>query len=466
MRRRILPYTLVVIGIAIIIGAFVATALIRAADRTVPAMSERPDVPVVVSEAGMLESVDPEVTIRVVAEADEPVVLAVGRTEDVEAWLGETAHARITGFTSWEELTVDIVDGDTAAEEPTSDEEDATDEDGAEETAAADPAGSDLWVVERTGTGSVELDWTASSGRWSLIAATDGAAPAPIVEMQWERETPTPWRTPLVVAGLIVAIIGGALLVLEQLAVREQRRRDEEVARRELGWDDLTVAGNELSVSQHDVESGLAPSAPVWTLPGDSGTDSDDGDRENASESGALGGARTPEDDSTADETRSDAADPQDAESAGSSESAVRRRPSRRELREQDQANRSRRFGRRRDLRADAEDAGSDPGAPDPGAADAVDAESGLLPDPASQGGSGRDAADDDHERFAGPAGRRVPADDAADEVVDEVVDAESRTAPGVEEPGQDGAETAPSWRAVWGFGDVTPTREGEEGRS
>ncbi|WP_043503468.1 hypothetical protein [Georgenia sp. SUBG003] len=120
------------------------------------------------------------------------MVLAVGRTADVDAWVGTAAHTRITGLESWEQLEVGDVAAGDAGEEPT---EGATEEP-SEPAALPDPAGSDLWVVQQAGTGSAELDWADRDGRWSLLAATDGTAPAPEVSMTWDVEVRTPWLVP------------------------------------------------------------------------------------------------------------------------------------------------------------------------------------------------------------------------------------------------------------------------------
>ncbi len=232
---------LAVLGVLIIVAALVAAEVVRSSDRATLALGERLDVPVVVTEPGVLDAVGSEVTVRATAEDDEPVVLAVGRTAEVEAWLGENDHARVTGLSSWEELTVEVVTGggQDATEAPTdaaTDSETEAPADGAAtEAALPNPAGSDLWVVETTSTGSAELTWTDSPGRWSLVAATDGAGPAPDLELEWGRQVATPWLVPAIVVGGIALIAGLTMLVLNVLARREERRREDARARRDAG---------------------------------------------------------------------------------------------------------------------------------------------------------------------------------------------------------------------------------------
>ncbi|PFG40716.1 hypothetical protein ATJ97_3249 [Georgenia soli] len=220
MTRRTLAVALVVLGAIAVLAAIASATIWRPTDTATLSLPSRPEAPVVVSDAGVLDAVGPDVTIRATAGGDEPVVLAVGRTADVDAWVGTAAHTRITGLESWEQLKVDdVAAGGT--EEPT---EGATAEP-AEPAALPNPAGSDLWVAEQTGTGSAELTWADRDGRWSLLAATDGTAPAPEVTLTWDVEVRTPWLVPGLILGGLLMIAGIALLVLQVLGARESGRR-------------------------------------------------------------------------------------------------------------------------------------------------------------------------------------------------------------------------------------------------
>lgn len=238
MSRRRLPLLLAVIGVVVIAVSVIAASVVRSSDTATLRLGEHPDVPVVITEPGVLDAVDPRVTVRATAQDDAPVVLAVGRTAEVEAWLGDADHARVTGLSSWEELTVEVVTGteptdpaepadapgeptEAPTEEPTAQVPDA------DPTALPNPAGSDLWVAEAVGTGSAELTWIDTPGRWSLVAATDGTGPAPEIELEWGRQVSTPWLVPGIVVGAIVLVAGATMFVLDLLARREQRRRDE-----------------------------------------------------------------------------------------------------------------------------------------------------------------------------------------------------------------------------------------------
>ncbi|WP_309135520.1 hypothetical protein [Cellulomonas sp.] len=85
-----------------------------------------------------------------------------------------------------------------------------------------DPRGSDLWVAEESGTGEVELTWTAQPGRWSVLAVGPGES-APRLSLAWPQEVTTPWLVPCVVVGSLLLLAALALLARDLL--RSRRRR-------------------------------------------------------------------------------------------------------------------------------------------------------------------------------------------------------------------------------------------------
>ncbi|MFH5824062.1 hypothetical protein [Georgenia sp. AZ-5] len=214
MTRRIISVALIVLGALAIALAIASATVWRPTDTVTLTLPERPSTAVVVSDAGVLDAVGSEVTVEATADDGQPVTLAVGRTADVDAWVRDAPHTRITGLASWQELTV----------EPAGEEADTA------EAGVPDPAGSDLWVAEQSGTGSAELSWEDREGRWSLVAATDGTAPAPQVSLTWPVEVRTPWLVPGLVVGAVLLLAGLTLLAVDLLARRELRRRQEATA--------------------------------------------------------------------------------------------------------------------------------------------------------------------------------------------------------------------------------------------
>ncbi|UTT71550.1 hypothetical protein NMQ03_13245 [Arthrobacter sp. DNA4] len=134
-------------------------------------------------------------TVKINIQGDGNFMLASGRPDDVDAWVGKTAHNTITGVSEDEKsLQVEHADG---------------------EGTAPNPAGSDLWVSNENASGELEYTWTPpADGDWSLLLASDGTKPAPAtVSMTFPNDTSTPWAVPLMVLGSLL-IVGGIVLAL------------------------------------------------------------------------------------------------------------------------------------------------------------------------------------------------------------------------------------------------------------
>ncbi|MHB1065552.1 MAG: hypothetical protein ACYC1Z_13860, partial [Georgenia sp.] len=213
MTRRIISVSLIVLGVIVGALAIASATVWRPTDTVTLSLPARPAAPLVRTEAGVLDAVADEVTVTVTGDADQPVTLVVGRVADVDAWVGTDAHTAVTGLASWHELEATDVAGEPPAE-------------GAAEQPAvtAALAGSDMWVVSETGTGSVAITWEHRPGRWSVVAATD-AGPGPDLALTWPVEVSTPWLVPGVIIAAVLGLAGLALLVLELLEARELRRR-------------------------------------------------------------------------------------------------------------------------------------------------------------------------------------------------------------------------------------------------
>jgi hypothetical protein len=140
-------------------------------------------------------------TVKINIEGDGNFLLAAGRPDDVDAWVGQTAHNTVTGVSEdGKSLQVEHADG---------------------EAAAPSPAGSDLWVSTENASGELEYSWTPpADGDWTLLLASDGTQPAPSsISMTFPNDTSTPWAVPLMVLGSLL-ILGGIVLAL--LAARKR----------------------------------------------------------------------------------------------------------------------------------------------------------------------------------------------------------------------------------------------------
>jgi hypothetical protein len=258
--HRTLASLIAVLGAAALALGIASATLWRPSDTLVSEAAAAPGTTLLMTEPGVLTMAGPQVSVR--ATGDD-VVIALGRTADVEAWVGRDAHTQVTGLADWNVLATREVaarpgpgvgeptppDGGEGAEdpapppaeegaeppaegEPEGAAEETEQEGAAEETEqegavepdpAPDPRGSDLWWAEVSGGDSAELEWTETDGRWSVLVASTGAgAGAPAIALTWPREVVTPWLLPGVFVGALLLMIGLAWWALILVAGRRQ----------------------------------------------------------------------------------------------------------------------------------------------------------------------------------------------------------------------------------------------------
>ena len=164
----------------------------------------------------------------ITVSGSESVFLAYGRTEDVEAWLGDDSYVSVGYDAEAGEFTNEVVAGEPADGEtpPTTEPEpEPTPAPEAEEAAepAASPAGSDLWLDELTGDRTLTTTIDVPEGI-SVLLASDGSEPAPgRIVVAWPLDNSTPWAGPLIAGGGLVFLIGIALVISGVLAHRRSR---------------------------------------------------------------------------------------------------------------------------------------------------------------------------------------------------------------------------------------------------
>ena len=136
-------------------------------------------------------------TVKINVKGEGSFMLAAGRPDDVDAWVGKTAHNTVSGVSEDNKsLQLNHTDG---------------------EAAAPSPAGSDLWVSTENASGELNYTWSApADGEWSLLLASDGTKPAPSsISMTFPNDTSTPWAVPLIVLGGLLMLAGLALLLVK-----------------------------------------------------------------------------------------------------------------------------------------------------------------------------------------------------------------------------------------------------------
>ena len=237
--RRIASVALATFGlVAALIGVGLMT--IWAPGSKVTASAAAHDAAFIQTDPGVIDLVGPEVTITAEAEGDADVTLAFGLSGDVAAWSDGLNVATVTGLQDWDNL--DVATGDDPEASPSASPSDSADpstpaadpstpaegEEG-EQTEEVDPnvaklADSDMWIMTEQGSGKISVSYrVADAGAISLIAtSSDGHAPK--LTLEWDRSLSNSYAMPIIVIGVLVALIGILLLVLDI----QQRRRDAE----------------------------------------------------------------------------------------------------------------------------------------------------------------------------------------------------------------------------------------------
>jgi hypothetical protein len=156
---------------------------------------------------------------------DGAIFLAYGRSDDVAAWIGDDAYATVALSEETGELVTTVTDAvaqDADTDTVTPDAAAAT---------IVNPAGSDLWLDEFTGTDVLTTTLTLPEGI-SVLVASDGIEPAPAgIRLSWASDNSTPWAGPLLTGGAVLLLFGLVLYVLALLHLRRSRRPRRNVPR-------------------------------------------------------------------------------------------------------------------------------------------------------------------------------------------------------------------------------------------
>lgn len=164
---------------------------------------------------------------------DDVVFAAYGRSADVDAWVGESAHTRISLDAETGELVAEPIAGiPAAAPAPEEGEAEAPEGTTTEDPQAGtetggepipNPHGSDLWIQDYVEEGSLRLTVNVPEDV-SILIASDGTAPAPSdIALSWPVDNSTPFAMPLIVGGAIVLLLGLAALIWAILHMRSSR---------------------------------------------------------------------------------------------------------------------------------------------------------------------------------------------------------------------------------------------------
>lgn len=195
-----LPLALMIIGALLTVGSALALTMMRP-DNQITATDSPGQESFVMTHEGVLALQNPPVTITAQAEDGAEVSVALGKASDVKAWLEGSQYREVSGLQSWTELKTTTI---PAADKPV-------------ETGPL--AASDMWTRVETGSGKVTIKLDQVDPSLSLLAATDGKAPAPTLTISWPQESSIAWA-------LVMGGVGILLMVLAVTLWYQVRRRD------------------------------------------------------------------------------------------------------------------------------------------------------------------------------------------------------------------------------------------------
>lgn len=221
-KRQGIPIALSALGLIMVIAGLLFATVLRP-DSTVTAQAERPETPYETSVSGLLGLVDTKVTVHAEAPG-QPIVLALGRDADAQAWIGELPNTQLTGLSSWQVIASTKNDGEMP--------EANADEFAADEFDQA-LAQSDMWLDVKTGKDSLSWDITADDSGLVILAATNGVDPAPKISLTWQRDASSAWIIALTVIGLILLLLGLVPFLALQRTRKEHARTEEARERRQ-----------------------------------------------------------------------------------------------------------------------------------------------------------------------------------------------------------------------------------------
>jgi hypothetical protein len=154
----------------------------------------------------LIDAIDLDVQLVATGlDPEDAIFIGIARQRDLDRYLADVAHERVTRFDDGEPVYRRQGEG---------------------ERPLPAPADQDFWVASATGSGTQELTWSATSGRWAAAVLNADGSPGVAVTMTVGAKSGIVMPIALTMAGLGLVLTAGAV-VLIVYGASGARKRDE-----------------------------------------------------------------------------------------------------------------------------------------------------------------------------------------------------------------------------------------------
>lgn len=277
MRGVVTPIFGLLAVTAIVLGVLNATMWKPSAEIT--ASASVTGTQYIVTDAGVLNLLDQNTTLTAESKSSsDQVCVALGPAKDVTGWIGQDSYQRVTGMSSWSELSVERAgSGDSGGSSSSLD--DSSDSSGTSGSAAGSTAGtaagsaatdevpfkdSEMWTSVKCGKGSATLNVTKATGATVAIVDLGDDASDATVKLHWVRSQVPDFAMPFYLSGGLLAVI--AVLCASVFAMPPHKRRNKRII--EGTAHEIVEAGLSFAERAERAAAGGAPSYPTAAVNG------------------------------------------------------------------------------------------------------------------------------------------------------------------------------------------------------
>ena len=272
MRGVVTPIFGLLAVTAIVLGVLNATMWKPSAEIT--ASASVTGTQYIVTDAGVLNLLDQNTTLTAESKSSsDQVCVALGPAKDVTGWIGQDSYQRVTGMSSWSELSVERAgSGNSGGSSSSSD--DSSDSSSTSGSAASSTAGtaagsaatdevafkdSEMWTSVKCGKGSATLNVTKATGATVAIVDLGDDASDATVKLHWVRSQVPDFAMPFYLSGGLLAVI--AVLCASVFAMPPHKRRNKRII--EGTAHEIVEAGLSFAERAERAAAGGAPSYPT-----------------------------------------------------------------------------------------------------------------------------------------------------------------------------------------------------------